>query len=49
MIWRWNNAEIENSRTVPKMRGSGTLHTKISAKMGSFSCEDDIKFIQHNY
>ena len=41
IIWRWNDAVIENSRIVPKMRESGILHTKIGAKMGSFSCENE--------
>ena len=45
IIWRWDNAGIENSRAVPKMREPGTLHTKIGARMGSFSCEDDKKNI----
>ena len=42
-IWRWNDAGIENSLIVLKMRESGTLPTKIGATMGSFSCEDDKK------
>ena len=39
IIWRWNNAGIENSRMVPKMRESDTLRTEIGARMGSFSRE----------
>ena len=43
IIWRWNNAGIENSCIVPKMRESGTLRTKIGARIGSFSCQDNKK------
>ena len=38
-----NNARIENSCIIPKMQESGTLRTKICARMLSFSCEDDKK------
>ena len=41
IIWRWNIAGIENSCIVPKTRKSDTLHSKIGARMGSFSCEDN--------
>ena len=33
----------ENSCILPRMRDSSTLLTKIGARMGSFSCEDDEK------
>ena len=36
---------IENSHIVPNMRESSTLRTKIGARMGLFSCEDDKKYI----
>ena len=44
IIWRWNNAGIETSRIIPEVPESGTLRTKIGARMASFSCEDDKKY-----
>ena len=45
IISRWNNTVIDNPCIVPKRQELGTLRTKIGARMGSFSCEDEKKHI----